>query len=67
MRVDHSAGRRQGTWPRPAESCPADSARSGGGEPAGRTLRSVDLPPPALNQITWDNCFGFLGITRADI
>ena len=40
-------------------------------EPAGRTLRSMDLPRPVLNQITWDNCFRFLGIdpppAQADI
>jgi aminocarboxymuconate-semialdehyde decarboxylase len=31
-------------------------------EPAGRTLRSMGLPGPVLDQITWDNCFRFLGI-----
>jgi aminocarboxymuconate-semialdehyde decarboxylase len=31
-------------------------------EPAGRTLRSMDLPGAALNDITWNNCFRFLGI-----
>ncbi len=40
-------------------------------EPAGRTLRSMDLPRSVLNQITWDNCFRFLGIdppaAQADI
>jgi aminocarboxymuconate-semialdehyde decarboxylase len=40
-------------------------------QPAGRTLRSMGLPGPVLDQITWDNCFRFLGIdppeTRADI
>jgi aminocarboxymuconate-semialdehyde decarboxylase len=40
-------------------------------EPAGRTLRSMDLPRSVLNQITWDNCFRFLGIdppvVQADI
>ena len=40
-------------------------------EPAGRTLRSMGLPGPVLDQITWDNCFRFLGIdppaSQADI
>ncbi|MBV9382580.1 MAG: amidohydrolase [Streptosporangiaceae bacterium] len=30
-------------------------------EPAGRTLRSMGLPEAALNDITWNNCFRFLG------
>ncbi len=40
-------------------------------EPAGRTLRSMGLPDAVLDQITWDNCFRFLGIdppaAQADI
>ncbi|HXW43492.1 MAG TPA: amidohydrolase family protein [Streptosporangiaceae bacterium] len=32
-------------------------------EPAGRTLRSLDLPPDALEDITWHNAFRWLGIT----
>ncbi len=31
-------------------------------EPAGRTLRSMDLPAAVLADITWHNCFRFLGI-----
>lgn len=31
-------------------------------EPAGRTLRSLDLPTDLLDNITWHNCFRFLGI-----
>jgi aminocarboxymuconate-semialdehyde decarboxylase len=31
-------------------------------EPAGRTLRSMDLPAAVLDDITWHNCFRFLGI-----
>jgi aminocarboxymuconate-semialdehyde decarboxylase len=31
-------------------------------EPAGRTLRSLDLPPVALDDITWNNAFRWLGI-----
>ena len=31
-------------------------------EPAGRTLRSMDLPAGELDDITWHNCFRFLGI-----
>ena len=38
---------------------------------AGRTLRSMGLPGAVLDQITWDNCFRFLGIdppaAQADI
>jgi len=30
--------------------------------PAGRTLRSMDLPAAVLGDITWHNCFRFLGI-----
>ena len=30
--------------------------------PAGRTLRSMDLPAGVLDDITWHNCFRFLGI-----
>jgi aminocarboxymuconate-semialdehyde decarboxylase len=32
-------------------------------EPAGRTLRSLDLPPAALEDITWNNAFRWLGIS----
>jgi len=31
-------------------------------QPAGRTLRSLGLPPDALAAITWSNCFRFLGL-----
>jgi aminocarboxymuconate-semialdehyde decarboxylase len=31
-------------------------------EPAGRTLRSMGLPEGVLDDITWHNCFRFLGI-----
>ncbi|MGE5289233.1 MAG: amidohydrolase family protein [Micromonosporaceae bacterium] len=31
-------------------------------QPAGRTLRSMGLPQPVLDDITWNNCFRFLGI-----
>lgn len=31
-------------------------------DPAGRTLRSLGLPGPLLDDITWHNCFRFLGI-----
>jgi aminocarboxymuconate-semialdehyde decarboxylase len=31
-------------------------------EPAGRSLRSLDLPPAVLDDITWYNAFRFLGI-----
>jgi aminocarboxymuconate-semialdehyde decarboxylase len=31
-------------------------------EPAGRTLRGMGLPADALEDITWHNCFRFLGI-----
>jgi aminocarboxymuconate-semialdehyde decarboxylase len=30
-------------------------------QPAGRTLRSMDLPPAVLADITWNNAFRFLG------
>jgi aminocarboxymuconate-semialdehyde decarboxylase len=32
-------------------------------EPAGRTLRSMDLPPDVLEDITWNNAFRWLGIS----
>ena len=31
-------------------------------DPAGRTLRSLDLPAPVLEDITWNNAFRWLGI-----
>jgi NAD(P)-dependent dehydrogenase (short-subunit alcohol dehydrogenase family) len=31
-------------------------------EPAGRTLRAMGLPERVLEDITWHNCFRFLGI-----
>ena len=31
-------------------------------EPAGRTLRSLDLPAAVLEDITWHNAFRFLGV-----
>jgi len=31
-------------------------------EPAGRTLRSMGLPADVLEDITWNNCFRFLGL-----
>lgn len=31
-------------------------------DPAGRTLRSLELPPAALDDITWNNAFRWLGI-----
>jgi aminocarboxymuconate-semialdehyde decarboxylase len=31
-------------------------------DPAGRTLRSLDLPAAALDDITWNNAFRWLGI-----
>lgn len=31
-------------------------------QPAGKTMRSLDLPEDALTNITWHNCFHFLGI-----
>jgi aminocarboxymuconate-semialdehyde decarboxylase len=30
--------------------------------PAGRTLRSMGLPDGVLDDITWHNCFRFLGV-----
>jgi aminocarboxymuconate-semialdehyde decarboxylase len=30
--------------------------------PAGRTLRSLDLPEDVVEDITWHNCFRFLGV-----
>jgi NAD(P)-dependent dehydrogenase (short-subunit alcohol dehydrogenase family) len=30
--------------------------------PAGRTLRAMGLPDDVLEDITWHNCFRFLGI-----
>jgi aminocarboxymuconate-semialdehyde decarboxylase len=33
-------------------------------DPAGRTLRSLDLPPAVLEDITWHNAFRWLGIKR---
>jgi aminocarboxymuconate-semialdehyde decarboxylase len=30
-------------------------------EPCGRTLRSMGLGPAELDDITWHNCFRFLG------
>ncbi len=33
-------------------------------DPAGRTLRSLDLPPATLAKITWHNAFRWLGIKR---
>jgi len=32
--------------------------------PAGRTLRSMGLPDTVLDDITWHNCFRFLGISE---
>jgi aminocarboxymuconate-semialdehyde decarboxylase len=34
-------------------------------EPAGRTLRSLGLPAAAVDDITWNNAFRWLGITPA--
>ena len=34
-------------------------------EPAGRTLRSMGLPDSVLDDITWHNCFRFLGMSEA--
>ena len=33
-------------------------------EPCGRTLRSLDLAPDELEDITWHNTFRFLGVER---
>ena len=35
-------------------------------EPAGRTLRSMGLPPQVLEDITWHNCFRFLGVSEPE-
>jgi aminocarboxymuconate-semialdehyde decarboxylase len=35
-------------------------------EPAGRTLRSMGLPDSVLDDITWHNCFRFLGISEPE-
>jgi aminocarboxymuconate-semialdehyde decarboxylase len=32
-------------------------------DPAGRTLRSLDLPPDQLQDITWNNAFRWLGLS----
>ena len=34
-------------------------------QPAGRTLRSMGLPDGVLEDITWNNCFRFLGVDAA--
>jgi aminocarboxymuconate-semialdehyde decarboxylase len=34
-------------------------------EPAGRTLRSMELSQAELDDITWHNCFRFLGLSEA--
>ena len=34
-------------------------------DPAGRTLRSLDLPPDVLEDITWNNAFRWLGFKPA--
>jgi aminocarboxymuconate-semialdehyde decarboxylase len=34
-------------------------------DPAGRTLRSMDLPPDVLEDITWNNAFRWLGVSPA--
>jgi aminocarboxymuconate-semialdehyde decarboxylase len=34
-------------------------------EPAGRTVRSLGLPPDAVDDITWNNAFRWLGVTPA--
>jgi aminocarboxymuconate-semialdehyde decarboxylase len=33
-------------------------------EPAGRTLSAMDLPAAILDDITWHNCFRFLGVSE---
>jgi aminocarboxymuconate-semialdehyde decarboxylase len=33
-------------------------------EPCGRTLRSMELSPAELDDITWHNCFRFLGVSE---
>src|SRR6266571_3193644 len=35
-------------------------------EPCGRTLRSMELSPAELDDITWHNCFRFLGLSEPD-
>src|SRR6266568_2587908 len=35
-------------------------------EPAGRTLRSMGLPEVVLDDITWHNCFRFLGLREPE-
>src|SRR6266568_2039885 len=35
-------------------------------EPAGRTLRSMELSQAELDDITWHNCFRFLGLSEPD-
>jgi aminocarboxymuconate-semialdehyde decarboxylase len=35
-------------------------------EPAGRTLRSMSLPPAQLEDITWHNAFRYLGVAPPD-
>jgi aminocarboxymuconate-semialdehyde decarboxylase len=34
-------------------------------QPAGKTLRALDLPAATVDDITWNNCFRFLGIDPA--
>jgi aminocarboxymuconate-semialdehyde decarboxylase len=34
-------------------------------EPAGRTLRSMSLPPDVIEDITWNNAFRWLGVSPA--
>jgi len=36
-------------------------------QPCGRTLRSLDLPPELLEDITWHNTFRFLGIEAPEL
>lgn len=36
-------------------------------QPCGRTLRSLDLPPEVLEDITWHNTFRFLGIDAPEL
>jgi aminocarboxymuconate-semialdehyde decarboxylase len=40
----------------------SDFPAMGREQPAGRTLRSMGLPEAALDDITWHNCFRFLGV-----
>src|ERR1700728_2685324 len=55
-----------GSWneePRVPERAPMpDDRPSPREDPAGRTLRSLELPPAALDDITWNNAFRWLGI-----